>query len=134
MLIATLVCFLFVCCNFGTVFWLPQIVKSLGVVSNLQVGLLTAIPYLLGGAATILWGRHSRPGRETGSGTWSPVLCWRRRATPRRLSPPARRWPSAGYVSLRSVFGACSASSGHTRATLLGGAAGCRWDSRSSTA
>jgi ACS family tartrate transporter-like MFS transporter len=58
-LIATLVCFLFVCCNFGTVFWLPQIVKSLGDLSTLQVGFLTAIPYLLGGAATILWGRHS---------------------------------------------------------------------------
>jgi ACS family tartrate transporter-like MFS transporter len=63
-LIATLVCFLFVCCNFGTVFWLPQIVKSLGTLTTLQVGLLTAIPYLLGGAATILWGRHSDRTRD----------------------------------------------------------------------
>jgi MFS transporter, ACS family, tartrate transporter len=56
---ATLVCFLFVCCNFGTVFWLPQIIGSLGASSPMQIGLLTAIPYLVGGAATILWGRHS---------------------------------------------------------------------------
>jgi ACS family tartrate transporter-like MFS transporter len=41
------------------VYWLPQILKSLGELSTLQVGFLTTIPYLLGGAATILWGRHS---------------------------------------------------------------------------
>jgi MFS family permease len=58
-LIATAVGFLCVCCNFGTVFWLPQIVESLGHLSPLQNGLLTSIPYLLGGAATILWGQHS---------------------------------------------------------------------------
>jgi len=58
-LIATLVCFLFVCCNFGTVFWLPQIIKSLGSATTLQIGFLSSIPYLLGGIATILWGRHS---------------------------------------------------------------------------
>jgi len=58
-LLATLTCFLFVCCNFGTVFWLPQIIHSFGRLNTLQVGFLSSIPYLLGGAATILWGRHS---------------------------------------------------------------------------
>jgi MFS transporter, ACS family, tartrate transporter len=58
-LIATLVCFLFVCCNFGTVFWLPQIIKSMSSATTIQIGFLTSIPYLLGGIATILWGRHS---------------------------------------------------------------------------
>jgi len=56
---ATLVGFLFVCCNFGTVFWLPQIIKSLSALSPLQVGILSAVPYLIGGTATVLWGRHS---------------------------------------------------------------------------
>jgi len=63
-IIATVVCFLFICCNFGTVFWLPQIVKSLGASSPLQIGFLTAIPYLLGGVATIWSGQHSDHTRE----------------------------------------------------------------------
>jgi ACS family tartrate transporter-like MFS transporter len=63
-LIATLVCFLFVCCNFGTVFWLPQIIKSMGSATTVQIGFLASIPYLLGGLATILWGRHSDASRE----------------------------------------------------------------------
>jgi ACS family tartrate transporter-like MFS transporter len=69
-LIATLVCFLFVCCNFGTVFWLPQIIKSMGSATTLQIGFLASIPYLLGGLATILWGRHSDAARER---TWHLV-------------------------------------------------------------
>jgi ACS family tartrate transporter-like MFS transporter len=58
-LVATLLCFLFVCCNFGTVFWLPQIIKSMSSATITQVGFLASIPYLLGGIATIAWGRHS---------------------------------------------------------------------------
>jgi ACS family tartrate transporter-like MFS transporter len=58
-LIATLLGFLFVCCNFGTVFWLPQIIKSMSSATTTQVGFLSSIPYLLGGIATIVWGRHS---------------------------------------------------------------------------
>ncbi len=58
-LIATLVCFLLVCCNFGTVFWLPQIIKSISSATTMQIGWLASIPYLLGGLATIAWGRHS---------------------------------------------------------------------------
>ena len=69
-LIATLVCFFFVCCNFGTVFWLPQIIKSMGSATTMQIGLLASIPYLLGGVATILWGRHSD---ARGERTWHLV-------------------------------------------------------------
>jgi ACS family tartrate transporter-like MFS transporter len=58
-LIATLVCFLLVSCNFGTVFWLPQIIRSMSSATTMQIGLLASIPYLLGGVATIVWGRHS---------------------------------------------------------------------------
>jgi ACS family tartrate transporter-like MFS transporter len=63
-LIATLFCFLCFCCNFGTVFWLPQIIQSLRTSSPWQIGLLTAVPYLLGGTATILWGGHSDRSQE----------------------------------------------------------------------
>jgi ACS family tartrate transporter-like MFS transporter len=58
-LIATLVMFLFVCCNFGTVFWLPQILRSTSSATTMQIGFLASVPYLLGGLATIFWGRHS---------------------------------------------------------------------------
>jgi ACS family tartrate transporter-like MFS transporter len=58
-LIATVFSFFLVCCNFGTVFWLPQILKSLGTLTNLQVGWLSVVPYLIGGVGMIFWGRHS---------------------------------------------------------------------------
>lgn len=63
-LIATVFSFFLVCCNFGTVFWLPQILKSLGSLTNLQVGQLSVVPYLLGGVAMIFWGRHSDRGHD----------------------------------------------------------------------
>jgi ACS family tartrate transporter-like MFS transporter len=58
-LIATVFSFFLVCCNFGTVFWLPQILKSLGQLTNLQVGQLSVVPFLIGGIGMIFWGRHS---------------------------------------------------------------------------
>ena len=61
---ATVFSFFLVCCNFGTVFWLPQILKSLGSLTNLQVGQLSVVPYLLGGVGMILWGRHSDRGHD----------------------------------------------------------------------
>jgi|SRR5665213_3486824 len=58
-LLGTVLNFFLICCNFGTVYWLPQIIKSLGTVTIEQVGLLACIPYGLGGIAMILGGRHS---------------------------------------------------------------------------
>jgi len=58
-ILITLVCFFLSCSNFGTVFWLPQIIKALGNLSNLAVGLLSAVPYLIGAIGMILCGRHS---------------------------------------------------------------------------
>jgi len=63
-LIATVFSFFLVCCNFGTVFWLPQILKSLGQLTNLQVGRLSVVPFLIGGIGMILWGRHSDRGHD----------------------------------------------------------------------
>jgi ACS family tartrate transporter-like MFS transporter len=63
-LIATVFSFFLVCCNFGTVFWLPQILKSLGSLTNLQVGQLSVVPYLIGGIGMIFWGRHSDRGHD----------------------------------------------------------------------
>lgn len=44
---------------YGFGFWAPQIIKGLGHLSNLQVGFLSAIPYLVAAGAMVLWGRHS---------------------------------------------------------------------------
>jgi ACS family tartrate transporter-like MFS transporter len=47
----------------GIAFFLPQIIKSFGF-SNTIVGFLSAIPYLCGAAAMVLWARHSDAKRE----------------------------------------------------------------------
>ena len=44
---------------YGFGFWAPQIIKSLGHLTNMQVGLISAIPYLIAAVAMVLWGRHS---------------------------------------------------------------------------
>ncbi|NML31213.1 MFS transporter [Paraburkholderia antibiotica] len=44
--------------NYGLSFFLPQIVKSFGL-TNLQTGFVTSLPYVVGLASMILWGRHS---------------------------------------------------------------------------
>jgi ACS family tartrate transporter-like MFS transporter len=48
---------------YGMQFWLPQIVKGFGL-TNAQTGFVTAIPYLFGSVAMVLWGRHSDRTRE----------------------------------------------------------------------
>ncbi|MGC2036797.1 MFS transporter, partial [Paraburkholderia caledonica] len=45
---------------YGLAFWLPSIIKASGVKSTLNIGLLTAIPYLSAVAAMILNAWHSR--------------------------------------------------------------------------
>ena len=45
--------------SLGMLFFIPQIIKSLGTFSNMTVGWLTMIPYLCGGASLVLWGRLS---------------------------------------------------------------------------
>ena len=43
---------------YGIGFWLPQIVKAMGY-SNLDVGLIVALPYAVSAVAMVVWGRHS---------------------------------------------------------------------------
>ena len=45
--------------SLGMLFFIPQIIKSLGDFSNMTVGWLTMLPYLCGGASLVLWGRLS---------------------------------------------------------------------------
>jgi ACS family tartrate transporter-like MFS transporter len=45
--------------SLGILFFVPQIIKSIGVTDNMTVGWLTMIPYLSGGAGLVLWGHVS---------------------------------------------------------------------------
>jgi MFS transporter, ACS family, tartrate transporter len=44
---------------YGVTFWLPQIVKGFGGLSNLEVGFITALPTLAAAVAMVAWTRHS---------------------------------------------------------------------------
>jgi len=56
--------------QYGLSFFLPQIVKGFGV-TNFQAGFITAVPYVCGGAAMLVWGRHSD---KTGERVWHCVI------------------------------------------------------------
>jgi len=45
--------------SLGMLIFIPQIIKSLGVSSNMTVGWLTMIPYICGGISLVVWGRVS---------------------------------------------------------------------------
>ena len=69
----SLVYFGFVSALYGMQFWLPQIVKAFGL-TNAQTGFVTAIPYLFGTIAMILWARHSDASRERVLHVGAPLL------------------------------------------------------------
>lgn len=54
-----LVYFLFVMGLYGVSFWLPQLVKNSGVKDVFDIGLLTAVPYVVAAVAMVLVARHS---------------------------------------------------------------------------
>ncbi len=45
--------------SLGVLIFVPQIIKSLGTMSNMAVGWLTMIPYISGGIGLVLWGKIS---------------------------------------------------------------------------
>jgi nitrate/nitrite transporter NarK len=59
----SLVYFGSVAMNYGLSFFLPQIVKAFGM-SNVQTGLVSALPYIVGVLSIVLWGRRSDRKRE----------------------------------------------------------------------
>jgi ACS family tartrate transporter-like MFS transporter len=56
---------------YGYNFWLPQMVKSLGTLSNVEVGLVLMIPSALAGIAMVAWGLHSD---QSGERRWHVAL------------------------------------------------------------
>jgi D-galactonate transporter len=59
----SLVYFGCVASNYGLSFFLPQIVKAFGL-DNVQTGLVSALPYLVGTISIVAWGLHSDARRE----------------------------------------------------------------------
>jgi ACS family tartrate transporter-like MFS transporter len=59
---------------YGFSFWLPQIIASLGTMTNVQVGLVTMIPYSLACIGLVLWGRHSDASEERSWHVALPML------------------------------------------------------------
>ena len=45
--------------SLGMLFFIPQIIKSIGVTDNMTVGWLTMLPYICGGISLVVWGRIS---------------------------------------------------------------------------
>ncbi|MHA1517883.1 MAG: MFS transporter [Alphaproteobacteria bacterium] len=62
--------FLMVTGLYGIGFWMPQVIGTFGL-DALEVGFLTAIPYLFAAIAMVLWGRHSD---RTGERRWHIAL------------------------------------------------------------
>ena len=57
--------------NYGLSFWLPQIVKAFGGVTNFQIGLIAALPYACGAIGMVFWSAHSD---RTGERSWHVIL------------------------------------------------------------
>jgi MFS transporter, ACS family, tartrate transporter len=71
-LVTTATCFFLVCANFGTVLFLPQILKSVfPVLSTVQISLMISAAFAAGGIAGIICGRHSD---RTGDRKWHIVI------------------------------------------------------------
>lgn len=55
-----LVYFIYISSSLGLIYFMPAMIKQLpNSFTNFQVGLMSALPYLIGGVAMVMWGRHS---------------------------------------------------------------------------
>jgi ACS family tartrate transporter-like MFS transporter len=66
--------FVYMGCNipqYGLSFFLPQIVKGFGELSNIEVGCITALPYVVGAVGMLFWSRHSD---KTAERKWHTVI------------------------------------------------------------
>ncbi|MDR5758941.1 MFS transporter [Caballeronia sp. LZ035] len=60
--------------NYGLVFWMPTMIKALGHRSNFEIGVVSAIPYLVAAAAMVINAQHSVKTRERRWHTAVPVF------------------------------------------------------------
>lgn len=84
-LVLALLYFCIVVGLYGIGFWMPQVIQTFGL-APLEIGFLTAVPYLFASIAMVLWGRHSD---LTGERIWHVAL-------PLFLAGAAFAWSAAG--------------------------------------
>ena len=60
---------------YGLGFFLPQIIKGFGGLSNVEVGFINAFPYLVGAIAMLFWTRWSDARRERKRFVMFPLAC-----------------------------------------------------------
>jgi MFS transporter, ACS family, tartrate transporter len=122
-LMTTLLCFFLVCANFGTVLFLPQILRPIfPSFSNIQISLLISLAFVIGGVGGIIWGRHSD---RTGDRKWhmvaSALVATAGYGYAAFAPSPMLQFIAicVGVLGIWSIFGAFWAHAGD----LLGGAA-----------
>ena len=69
--LCALIYFCFIMGLYGVSFWLPQLIKGMGIKDVLDVGLLTMIPYGVAVVVMVLAGRNSD---RTGERRWHPAI------------------------------------------------------------
>jgi len=122
-LLTTLTCFFLVCANFGTVLFLPQILRpAFPALSIVQISLLISVAFVIGGIGGIICGRHSD---QTGDRKWhiaaSALVATAGYAYAAIAPTPILQFVAicVGVLGIWSIFGVFWAYAGD----LLGGAA-----------
>ena len=82
---------------YGISFWLPTLIKGMGVSDNLTIGLLSAIPWLAGAFAMIMFGRSADRHQER---RWHVVIAMLMAATGLVLSVVLAANPYYAFVAL----------------------------------
>jgi nitrate/nitrite transporter NarK len=82
---------------YGFNFWLPQMVKALGNLSNVEVGLVLMIPSALAGITMVAWGLHSD---RSGERRWHVALPALLSATALAASAMLQGSPFAAFLAL----------------------------------
>ena len=60
---------------YGLGFFLPQIIKAFGGLGNVEIGFITAFPYLIGAIAMVFWTRWSDAKRERKPFLMASLVC-----------------------------------------------------------
>ncbi len=94
-LVLSLIFFLTVVPSYGLGYWTPQVVRSFGV-GKVATGFISAIPFLAGSIALVLWGSYSDRTRERGWNTAIPAFI-------AFLGLAAAAWVSAPVLALLFV-------------------------------